>query len=436
MAERFESFEDGRPANFSEQASGTSIDPNSSFDGSQSYRIGVTNSFNSSPEPLASWRPNLLSGGKEITEFEWYYNESSGQYGSGMALFDSSGNHVFGMFTNNPEWTFVRDRGDTRQINGGDGYDRWVRVRIFNIDWSARQAEFEWEDQQSGTLETGTVSLGSNGTDVEEVYFTASYKGPSNGGYTGGAVSCNWDAITIKTSGSSSTLTEEALREGVAVNEESTKSTRVSHGRVQSPTSQSTKTENLNFEPDVVQFRVTSTNSQFNNVTRPETTDFGWGHGVAKFNEDGSTEQYAVSHGSGSNSTNGHISEASSVYGVLQLVTDVSGDNLRGKVEASVKKAGKGFELEFTEVQEQQQILYTAYKFGGGDVDVGFFNAPNSSGTKSITEPGFQPNFLRLFATPSLNSMDSTNNELSNGTDVGWGQGVAVENSSGVNRGA
>jgi len=340
------------------------------------------------------------------------------------------------MFTNNPEWTFVRDRGDTRQINGGDGYDRWVRVRIFNIDWSARQAEFEWEDQQSGTLETGTVSLGSNGTDVEEVYFTASYKGPSNGGYTGGAVSCNWDAITIKTSGSSSTLTEEALREGVAVNEESTKSTRVSHGRVQSPTSQSTKTENLNFEPDVVQFRVTSTNSQFNNVTRPETTDFGWGHGVAKFNEDGSTEQYAVSHGSGSNSTNGHISEASSVYGVLQLVTDVSGDNLRGKVEASVKKAGKGFELEFTEVQEQQQILYTAYKFGGGDVDVGFFNAPNSSGTKSITEPGFQPNFLRLFATPSLNSMDSTNNELSNGTDVGWGQGVAVENSSGVKQGS
>jgi len=140
--------------------------------------------------------------------------------------------------------------------------------------------------------------------------------------------------------------------------------------------------------------------------------------------------------GSGSQSTNGHLSESTSSFSVFQVVTDNSGDVDEGRVAGSASRTSNGFQLSFNSTQEQQQVFYTAYKFTNGSVDVGFFNAPNSTGTKSITEPGFKPNFLRLFATPSLNTMDSINNELSSGTDVGWGQGVAVENSGGVKQGS
>ncbi len=231
-------------------------------------------------------------------------------------------------------------------------------------------------------------------------------------------------------------VTEINFSESLTVNETGELRTEQEHGRFQTPSSNTTITEQVGFKPDVVQFRVTSTNTNFNNVSTGVKADFGWGHGVAKFNEDGTVEEFALSHGSGSNSTNGHLSESTSSFSVFQVVTDSSGDVDEGRVAGSASRTSDGFELSFSSTQEQQQVFYTAYKFTGGSVDVGFFNAPSSTGTKSITEPGFKPNFLRLFATPSLNTMDSVNNELSSGTDVGWGQGVAVENSGGVKQGS
>lgn len=229
---------------------------------------------------------------------------------------------------------------------------------------------------------------------------------------------------------------ERSLSENVILNDK-TSDTKVASGRFQSPSTNTTKSVDVGFEPDVVELKVTSTNPNFNTQAstnggvKIEGGDFGWSHGYASFGQ--MIQQVAAGHGSGSASTNGHYSENSDSRCILQPITDASGDNLEGYIQASMQsRDSTGFTLNFTNTFEQQFVTYTAYKFDGStSYHVGFFDSPTDTSTVNVTDPGFEPNFVRITTTPNLGSIDASVNELGSGTDtVGWSEGVVVENSS------
>lgn len=217
--------------------------------------------------------------------------------------------------------------------------------------------------------------------------------------------------------------------------QDSPSGTVVESGRFLTPATNTTKTVDVGFEPDAVEFKATSTNPSFdtegntNGGVQINGGDFGWSHGFASF--EGVIEQVASGHGSGSASTNGHYSENSDSLCILQPITDDSGDNLEGYVQASMQsRDSTSFTLNFTATHEQQYVTYTAYKFSDGEHHVGFFDSPTGTSTVSVTEPGFKPNFARVVTTPNLGDMNINVNYLGNGNNtVGWSQGVAVENS-------
>lgn len=114
-------------------------------------------------DPVAGrWSPTELSGGVEISEFEFWYRERSISGGTAVRLDDSSGNPVVALGTNNPQ--FMVWEGATsgwREVDSGNGYDRWVRARIHNIDWSSGVFDFEFEDTAAAETVTGSGTMDS-----------------------------------------------------------------------------------------------------------------------------------------------------------------------------------------------------------------------------------------------------------------------------------
>lgn len=202
----------------------------------------------------------------------------------------------------------------------------------------------------------------------------------------------------------------------------------VEHGNFQ--TASGSQTISTGFQPDVIVFRITTTNPNFNTAGTENGGDFGWAHGFASW-QDGGITQNSVGNGSGSASTNGHWTESSSTLAIIQPVTDASGDNLQGYIKGQVTgRDSNGFTIDFTENNEQQYVTYTAYKFDGNDYRVGTFDTPTSTGTVGVTGMDFKPNFVQLHAVPNIETLDSSVNELSTGTDThGWAHGVAVRKS-------
>ncbi len=205
------------------------------------------------------------------------------------------------------------------------------------------------------------------------------------------------------------------------------KQMKVRNGRFLSPASPgNVNVTSVGFEPDLVTFRLTATNDQFNTTTVEGSQEFGWGYGFAKCQE-GSCTEVAQSTGSGSASTDAHYSASSGSSSVLQVFTTDAGGTFNGYINGTVTGTySSGFNVEFEETQQQEYVTYTAYNFPDDtEVDVGSFQTRSSTGTQSIST-GFKPNFLRVVTSPDIQNLGFS---AQDSTDHGWTHGFAANHS-------
>lgn len=183
----------------------------------------------------------------------------------------------------------------------------------------------------------------------------------------------------------------------------------VEHGRFQTPSSTGDKTvTGLSFEPDLIEFHITSTNTSFNTEGSTGGAPFGFGHGFADVRDTANIVERSVSEGSGSSSTNGFFQEVLSSASINALITSNDGAILNGTVTGSVTETqSDGFTVNFSSAYNQQWIEFTAYNLTGGEsAEVGHFNRPTSTGTFSVTT-GFEPTFVNMKGVTYVDSMDT-----------------------------
>lgn len=97
----------------------------------------------------------------EITTFELYWQETSGSYGGGYNLTNSSGNRVFSFGTGNPSWIYTSGSSGFL-LYSGDGYGRWIRSTV-TLDDSNNDVTLEMEDLSSGALKSTTANYDNSG---------------------------------------------------------------------------------------------------------------------------------------------------------------------------------------------------------------------------------------------------------------------------------
>ncbi|MDY6766425.1 MAG: hypothetical protein SVW77_03580 [Candidatus Nanohaloarchaea archaeon] len=204
------------------------------------------------------------------------------------------------------------------------------------------------------------------------------------------------------------------------------------HGRFQAPAAPGTVTvSDVGFAADLLVFQVTGTVESFNTTTQHSGEETGWGHGFARPTATG-VEEVSLTSSSGSASMNGYGAGAADDKAIFQLITQDDGLGKAGFVNGSVTAiTDDGFTVDFSAVEQQQYITFTAYNFSEGvRTDVGSFLNPTTATPKSIAAPGFRPNYLRIVTTPGqVNAMDSVT--VSDPDSHGWTHGWAVRHSTG-----
>jgi hypothetical protein len=206
------------------------------------------------------------------------------------------------------------------------------------------------------------------------------------------------------------------------------------HGVVQTPSSPGQKTVTTGFRPDLIEFRITATNENFDVSTEYLSGsgggEFGWGHGWAHCPTSSSCTEVAQSTASGSDSPNGQSSGSTDSYSIFQLVTDDQGDSFQGYINGTVSGTNpNGFEITFNSTEQTEYISYTAYRFPDStDINVGFFTTPTSTGTQSYNV-GFEPNYLQTMTGPAVQSINYIEQNVNQ--EFGWSKGWAIKNATG-----
>ena len=167
-------FEEGNLNDWNNLAGNTVADNSRAFNGTYSLYSGDY-SNGGCPSPFGTWQPPGYSGGGQPNELEFYYNETSNSTGAGLRVFNSNGNPEFGMATDNPEWYIGDGNSNSDSARsvfdpGSDEYDKWIRVRFYNIDWVNSTFDIEIEDttgSYSTYTETGIPMR--NGVDIERI---------------------------------------------------------------------------------------------------------------------------------------------------------------------------------------------------------------------------------------------------------------------------
>lgn len=149
----WENFEDGDVAEWNNTSNWSAVTDHA-YNGSYSAHANTSTSNN-------DYLQGERSFGEAVTVVELYWRETSGSYGHGYQFLDSNGNRVAGAGTSNPGWMYI-DGGSGIQAYSGDGYDRWVRMRL-EFDYSNNQVTYTFEDQNSGTKKTYTANMDATG---------------------------------------------------------------------------------------------------------------------------------------------------------------------------------------------------------------------------------------------------------------------------------
>jgi hypothetical protein len=108
--------------------------------------------------PLSLQQPSMA---------EWYWQETSTQYGSAFHFINSNGNIEVALGTQNPQWQAWDGTGWNDEIWSANSYDRWIHYRV-TFDWSNGTYDYYMEDLQTGDTRTGTRSL-QHGVDVAKI---------------------------------------------------------------------------------------------------------------------------------------------------------------------------------------------------------------------------------------------------------------------------
>jgi len=95
--------------------------------------------------------------------FRCFFLETSSSFGGGIRLQDDAGNTQAAFASDNPQWYLQANdqKQNAKQIYGGDGYERWIKIR-FDFSWLNSEFDYTIEDLQSGTIKTGTFSMLNN----------------------------------------------------------------------------------------------------------------------------------------------------------------------------------------------------------------------------------------------------------------------------------
>lgn len=108
---------------------------------------------------------NIYDGGRQPSEFEFFWRETSFSYGGGLRLLNSDGEFELGLATDNPGWA-IDDGSGVQKVYSGDGYDRWIRFTI-TFDWSNGEFSADFEDLSSGSTYTDSGRQLKKGKDLE-----------------------------------------------------------------------------------------------------------------------------------------------------------------------------------------------------------------------------------------------------------------------------
>lgn len=169
----FEGFESGDiskwDSNVSEFVATTDVAFEGSFSGGAWKNSSTPGDGFTLQQDLANWKPNGLDGGEQIEEFEYYFYETTASAGGGMRLYDSAGDPVMAIGTDNPQWKASDGTGSFPEIYSGDGNRHWTLQRV-TFDWSAGTYDYFIEDTSSGTTRSGTLNL-ARSTDVETINY-------------------------------------------------------------------------------------------------------------------------------------------------------------------------------------------------------------------------------------------------------------------------
>jgi len=148
--------------------------------------VGRT-SVSSRSSPSASVTPALISGGAEIREFEFYYQEvdPTNTFEGGFRLKNSNGNEELQLENLSPQWAVLHAGGETTIDDGNGAVDEWHRVTA-TFDWSAGTFDVDWENVETSNQASQTGFSLKQGVDVAEVEIT------------GGTQVQEWDDVRVK----------------------------------------------------------------------------------------------------------------------------------------------------------------------------------------------------------------------------------------------
>lgn len=184
------------------------------------YSIGINDG--SAPRQLANVIPSDISGGYQIDKLSFWYQETTDSSGSGVRLYDSAGNPVIGVATDNPEWDIEDLNGIEASVHTNPPdwdvtptYDTWYKVEI-QFDWAAGEATIGWFDNNNNVLLAFRNRPLINNTDIEKISIE-SYNG---GSWTSSSAYVWYDTFKIvyrdtALSPSSSTTTLHQIQEPV-----------------------------------------------------------------------------------------------------------------------------------------------------------------------------------------------------------------------------
>jgi len=111
--------------------------------------------------------PSGYSGGLQPNKFEYYWNEDSANFGSGVRLLNSNGNVEVGTATNSPQWV-IDDNNGVNEVFGGDGTDRWIRYTL-TFDWGVGTFSADFKDLTSGSTFSDSGRSLKNGVNIETI---------------------------------------------------------------------------------------------------------------------------------------------------------------------------------------------------------------------------------------------------------------------------
>jgi len=119
-----------------------------------------------------------LNFSEDYDTLEFYFRETSNNFAFLLRAENAFGDRIFGVGSDNPQWDY-ESPGEISELYPGDGYNRWVRVKVALNGDGTFTAEFE--DQQTQTFRSVTADNINSGP-IRSLTLTSQPKYDDDGG--------------------------------------------------------------------------------------------------------------------------------------------------------------------------------------------------------------------------------------------------------------